>query len=101
MDVLTLDWLLSSVLDYNTEDAYKVWESLFENYGDLVKLEVPMAPLIVGTLTPDHVETFMKSTLDNPIREAFQSLKYVRDSNPDNFFNKKAGLLPEYVHIRA
>ena len=81
--------------DYDTEDSYKIWEDLFAEFGNMVRLRVPGAPPIVGTTNPDHVETFMKSTLQNPIREGFRSLKAVRDAAPNNYFNKKAGLLPE------
>ena len=72
-----------------------MWEDLFAEYGNFVRLTVPGMPAFVATTNPDHVETYMKSTLQNPVRLAFKSLKAVRDSAPNNYFNKKAGLLPE------
>ena len=46
-------------------------------------------------MNPDDVEVLYKTTVNDPIRVGFQSLKHVRDNHPTNFFQKKAGLLPE------
>ena len=73
----------------------KLWKSYFEEYGPIFKLTVPMAPTIVGSLNPDDIETILKTTMHNPIREAFRSLKMIRDDAPNNYFDKKSGLLPE------
>ena len=72
-----------------------LWDSHFKTYGPIVKLKMPLLPHIVASLNPDDMETFLKSTRNNPIRTAFASLKVVRDNAPNNYFNKKAGLLPE------
>lgn len=72
-----------------------LWADYFKTYGPIVKSELPGMPRLVASSNPDDIETFLKSTANNPIRSAFISLKTVRDNAPNNYFNKKAGLLPE------
>ena len=72
-----------------------MWASYFKKYGPIVKLKLPASPAMVASLNPDDVETFLKSTINNPIRAKFRSLKKVRDNAANNYFDKKTGLLPE------
>lgn len=72
-----------------------LWTNLFKEYGPILKLSFPGSPTFVTTMNPDDIETFMTSTIDKPIREAFASLKEIRNSAPNNYFQKKTGLLPE------
>uniref|UniRef100_A0A6A7FWF6 Cytochrome P450 49a1 n=2 Tax=Hirondellea gigas TaxID=1518452 RepID=A0A6A7FWF6_9CRUS len=68
---------------------------MMSQYGPLVRLSVPGAPVVVATSNADHVRQVMTATLHDPRRHFFLSLKKVRDETPGNYFQGRAGLLPE------
>ena len=74
---------------------HRYWSELAKKYGEVFKLEVPGVGPIVVTTNPDHVEKMYKSTMNDPIRDGFHSLKNVRMKHSDNFFEGKGGLLVE------
>ena len=82
-------------LGHRGPNIYRYFLELVEIYDPVFKIEMPFAPTIICTTSVDDIERLMRSTVDNPVRFGFESLKYVRDNAPGNFFNKKAGLLPE------
>ena len=56
---------------------------------------MPGLPVMVGSLDPADLEVIMKSTLHNPLREGFHSLKKIRTEEPTGFFDNKSGILIE------
>lgn len=81
--------------DYDITRFHKVWESLFNEYGPIVKMSIPGMPEMVVTMNPADIEMFFKSTMDVPTRQVFLSLKSIRDDAPNDYFKKKTGLVSE------
>lgn len=76
---------------------HKLWLQLTDEYGPIIKIISIGVPPFVLLTNPDDCELVVHATMDNPLREALGSLKKVRYEAADNYFEKKAGLLPEYV----
>lgn len=74
---------------------HKFWEEIIKEYGPTVKMSVPGLPKLVAVSSPDDCETIVRSTMDNPIRPALESLKRVRMKAVDDYFEKKTGLIIE------
>ncbi|XP_064096166.1 probable cytochrome P450 49a1 [Macrobrachium nipponense] len=74
---------------------HKFWADIVKEYGPTVKMSVPGIPKLVGVTNPDDCETITRSTMDNPIRPALESLRLVRMKAVDNYFEKKSGLIVE------
>lgn len=75
--------------------SHEVWRTFAEKYGPIYKLKMPQFPPMVCTLNPEDIALIYRASVDTPFREGFGSLKKIRSEAPNNYFNKKSGLLPE------
>ena len=83
------------ISDFEPSQVHVFWKNLFQKYGPIVKMTIPGMPVFVVSLNPDDLEVVMKSTMHNPVRDVFHSLKKIRTEEPNNFFNQKSGILVE------
>lgn len=74
---------------------HKLFERLIQKHGPMVRVENPQFPPAVMVINPDHIETMIRATMDNPVRNGFLSLKKIRLEMEDDYFEGKTGLLSE------
>ena len=74
------------VLDYwkgrlfrNSGGMYERFQTFWDQYGDIVKLEVPSRPPIICVYRPDLAETFLRATGSRPNRPGFEGLRVKRE----------------------
>ncbi|XP_071539294.1 LOW QUALITY PROTEIN: probable cytochrome P450 49a1 [Panulirus ornatus] len=89
--LLTLLWKYS----FDPGRLHKIWMQLAEDFGPIIRLKQPGMGNFIGISDPDACETLFRTTMENPLREALDSLKKIRMDAVDNYFEKKTGLLPE------
>ncbi|XP_063612677.1 probable cytochrome P450 49a1 [Penaeus indicus] len=87
----------SMLLDptFDNKQIHKFWEKMIKEYGPIVRMITPGMPSLVGLMNPDDCETVFRTTMENPVRHGFLSLKKIRDDEVNGYFEKKSGLLPE------
>ena len=81
----------------NHRTFHKTWANIARDYGPVVRLALPGMGNLVLLTNPDDCELVIRSTMDNPVRPGFDSLRKIRHEAPDDYFEQKADLLPEYV----
>ncbi|XP_076029128.1 putative cytochrome P450 12c1, mitochondrial [Oratosquilla oratoria] len=86
--------------DFDTSKIHKFWASLVREYGPIIRVDLPRTPPLVYCTSLDDVETIMRTTLANPQRGVFSSLKKVRDEAEGIFSDGKTGLLTEIEDLR-
>lgn len=81
--------------DFDTKRLHKFWISLLKRYGPIAKIVNPgMAPMIV-VANADDCGMLNRETLSQPIRTPLASLKHLRDTWTDDYFEKRAGIIVE------
>ncbi|KAK3869667.1 hypothetical protein Pcinc_025040 [Petrolisthes cinctipes] len=68
---------------------------LHKTYGPVFRMENPLNPSMVVVTRPEDCETMVRATMDNPVRDAFTSLKKIREDTLDDYFEGKSGILAE------
>nr|XP_045594008.1 probable cytochrome P450 49a1 [Procambarus clarkii] len=80
---------------FDSRALHKVWIDMVKQYGPILKLQQPGIDDLVGLTNPADCEIVMRSTINNPVRIGFESIKKIRDETIDNYFEKKSGILVE------
>ncbi|KAG0696817.1 putative cytochrome P450 49a1 [Chionoecetes opilio] len=79
----------------SSKKLHLIFGDVVKKYGSMVRLENPQMPPVVIVIDPNHIEAFVRATMDNPVRDGFFSLKKIRLEAVDNYFEGKTGLLTE------
>ncbi|XP_045611065.1 probable cytochrome P450 49a1 [Procambarus clarkii] len=87
----------SMLLDksFSKRKIHIYFQKMVEKYGPIVKLSQPFMPPMVLVSRPDDVETVIRATMDNPIRDGFTSFQKIREEAVNNYFENKTGILTE------
>lgn len=81
--------------EFDKKQIHKIFQSLVDDYGPIVRLESPTYPPVVILTDPRDCETVVRATMENPIREGFFSLRQVRRDTKDKYFEGSCGILVE------
>ncbi|KAK8744763.1 hypothetical protein OTU49_000603, partial [Cherax quadricarinatus] len=80
---------------FSSSKIHLYFQKLFEDYGPIVKFVAPFTPPMICIANPYDAETVIRATMDNPIRDGFESFKKIRQEAVDNYFENKTGILTE------
>ncbi|KAK8744757.1 hypothetical protein OTU49_000599, partial [Cherax quadricarinatus] len=68
---------------------------MMKTYGPIFKFVLPFMPPAVVVANPYDTEALVRATMNNPVRDGFESYKKIRRDAADNYFENKTGLLTE------
>ncbi|KAK8744768.1 hypothetical protein OTU49_000603, partial [Cherax quadricarinatus] len=80
---------------FNSSNVHLYFKKMIEDYGPIVKFIAPFTPSTVLIANPYDAETLIRATMDNPLRDGFDSFKKIRKDAVDNYFENKTGILTE------
>ena len=72
---LSKKMLITGMLTADLRKGLENNQALWDTYGDMVRIEIPLKPPILILYDPDHCETVYRAAGSQPIRPGFDALR--------------------------